>query len=85
MTLLIICLRWSWDVAPVHGGSGSEIAKSGKVYVSHNVTNFEFFYEPFYVARDTVPAHDERFMGYGYTRNTQASKSDSEKLLKVQR
>ncbi|XP_052564198.1 beta-1,4-glucuronyltransferase 1-like [Culex pipiens pallens] len=39
--------------------------------VSHNVTNFEFLYEPFYVAPDTVPPHDERFLGYGYTRNTQ--------------
>ncbi|XP_059482374.1 beta-1,4-glucuronyltransferase 1 isoform X2 [Neocloeon triangulifer] len=42
-----------------------------EVHVSHNVTNFEFLYEPFYVAPDTVPAHDERFIGYGYTRNTQ--------------
>ncbi|XP_065344273.1 beta-1,4-glucuronyltransferase 1 [Cloeon dipterum] len=42
-----------------------------EVHVSHNVTNFEFLYEPFYVASDTVPAHDERFIGYGYTRNTQ--------------
>ncbi|KAJ9597487.1 hypothetical protein L9F63_011647, partial [Diploptera punctata] len=41
------------------------------VHISHNVTNFEFLYEPFYVAPDTVPAHDERFIGYGYTRNTQ--------------
>lgn len=39
--------------------------------MSHNVTNFEFLYEPFYVAADTVPEHDERFIGYGYTRNTQ--------------
>lgn len=62
--------RWSWDVSLSHGGD-SDTVKSGKVYVSHEVTNFEFFYEPFYVARDTVPAHDERFMGYGYTRNTQ--------------
>jgi N-acetyllactosaminide beta-1,3-N-acetylglucosaminyltransferase len=43
------------------------------VHVNHNVTNFEFLYEPFYVAPDTVPAHDERFIGYGYTRNTQVS------------
>ncbi|KAL0273096.1 UNVERIFIED_CONTAM: hypothetical protein PYX00_005853 [Menopon gallinae] len=42
-----------------------------EVVVSHNVTNFEFLYEPFYVAPDTVPEHDERFMGYGYTRNSQ--------------
>ncbi|XP_048511887.1 beta-1,4-glucuronyltransferase 1 isoform X1 [Athalia rosae] len=63
--------RWSWDVSTSRGAGDSEIVKSGKVHVSHEVTNFEFFYEPFYVARDTVPAHDERFMGYGYTRNTQ--------------
>ncbi|KAF5302426.1 hypothetical protein FQR65_LT08515 [Abscondita terminalis] len=41
------------------------------VHVSHPVTNFEFLYEPFYVAPDTAPPHDERFIGYGYTRNTQ--------------
>lgn len=41
------------------------------VHINHPVTNFEFLYEPFYVAKDTVPPHDERFVGYGYTRNTQ--------------
>ncbi|KAL7645136.1 UNVERIFIED_CONTAM: hypothetical protein RMT77_003514 [Armadillidium vulgare] len=41
------------------------------VKISHDVTSFEFFYEPFYVARDNVPPHDERFLGYGFTRNTQ--------------
>lgn len=46
-------------------------AESQEVHISHPVTNFEFLYEPFYVAPDTVPPHDERFVGYGYTRNTQ--------------
>lgn len=46
-------------------------AESSAVHISHNVTNFEFLYEPFYVAPDTVPAHDERFIGYGFTRNSQ--------------
>lgn len=46
---------------------------NGETHISHNVTNFEFLYEPFYVAGDTVPPHDERFMGYGYTRNSQVS------------
>ena len=41
------------------------------MHVSHGVTNYEFFYEPFYVALDTVPEYDERFVGYGFTRNTQ--------------
>ena len=42
------------------------------VHVSHNVTAFEFFYEPFYVSLDSAPLYDERFQGYGFTRNTQA-------------
>lgn len=49
----------------------NENSKNVRAYVNHDVTNFEFLYEPFYVARDVVPPHDERFMGYGYTRNTQ--------------
>jgi hypothetical protein len=59
------------DATPGH--VAQENLKMGKAYVSHDVTNFEFLYEPFYVARDVVPPHDERFMGYGYTRNTQVS------------
>ncbi|XP_032511691.1 beta-1,4-glucuronyltransferase 1 [Danaus plexippus] len=45
--------------------------ESLSTHISHTVTNFELLYEPFYVAPDTVPAHDERFLGYGFTRNTQ--------------
>ncbi|KAK2717950.1 beta-1,4-glucuronyltransferase 1-like isoform X2 [Artemia franciscana] len=41
------------------------------IVISHPVTDFEFFYEPFYVSLDVVPPHDERFIGYGFTRNTQ--------------
>lgn len=33
---------------------------------------YETLYEPFYVAQDHVPAHDTRFVGYGFTRNSQA-------------
>jgi len=51
----------------------ADVSESDETKVSHNVTNFEFLYEPFYVAPDTVPPHDERFLGYGYTRNTQVS------------
>ncbi|OQR67207.1 N-acetyllactosaminide beta-1 [Tropilaelaps mercedesae] len=39
--------------------------------IAYKVTNYEFFYEPFYVAPFSVPRHDERFIGYGFTRNTQ--------------
>ncbi|XP_026840698.1 beta-1,4-glucuronyltransferase 1 [Drosophila persimilis] len=42
-----------------------------EVSISHVVTNFEFLYEPFYIAIDSAPAHDERFTGYGFTRNSQ--------------
>ncbi|XP_071538295.1 beta-1,4-glucuronyltransferase 1 isoform X2 [Panulirus ornatus] len=48
-----------------------EHPSEGTVTISHPVTNFEFFYEPFYVAKDDAPPHDERFLGYGFTRNTQ--------------
>ncbi|XP_057340227.1 beta-1,4-glucuronyltransferase 1 [Microplitis mediator] len=61
--------RWVLDVAPESKQFKNVV--SGKAYISHNVTDFEFLYEPFYVAKDIVPPHDERFMGYGYTRNTQ--------------
>ena len=46
------------------------------VHVSHNVTAFEFFYEPFYVSLDSAPLYDERFEGYGFTRNTQVENND---------
>jgi hypothetical protein len=41
------------------------------VHISHTVTNYEFYYEPFYVAIDSAPEYSERFLGYGFTRNTQ--------------
>lgn len=45
---------------------------TNETHVSYNVTNFEFLYEPFYVSKDAdTPEHDERFIGYGFTRNTQ--------------
>ncbi|XP_042145151.1 beta-1,4-glucuronyltransferase 1-like [Ixodes scapularis] len=38
---------------------------------AYSVKRYEFFYEPFYVAAKDVPRYDERFVGYGFTRNTQ--------------
>lgn len=61
--------RFRWQQTGGPGGT----PESAETHISHNVTNFEFLYEPFYVAPDTVPQHDERFLGYGYTRNTQVS------------
>ncbi|XP_035216751.1 beta-1,4-glucuronyltransferase 1-like [Stegodyphus dumicola] len=47
------------------------IPDSNKLEAAYKISNYEFFYEPFYVARANVPLHDERFIGYGFTRNTQ--------------
>lgn len=62
----------------------TEAIEPEETRISHNVTNFEFLYEPFYVANDVVPPHDERFVGYGYTRNTQVRRvfKHSEKFVK---
>lgn len=49
----------------------SDLDNTKDTRISYNVTNFEFLYEPFYVSTDLVPVHDERFLGYGFTRNTQ--------------
>ncbi|KAG5866935.1 hypothetical protein JTB14_023203 [Gonioctena quinquepunctata] len=49
----------------------SNLNEGPDIHISHPVTNFEFLYEPFYISTDTVPPHDERFIGYGYTRNSQ--------------
>lgn len=57
----------------------NQVNDGSDIHVSHPVTNFEFLYEPFYIARDTVPPHDERFIGYGYTRNSQVRYKINEK------
>lgn len=62
LKLFSISCRWEST-----GGSAQD-----ETIISHNVTNFEFLYEPFYVSTDAAPPHDERFLGYGFTRNTQA-------------
>ena len=67
--VLVKCGRWEQptttaDAAGGGGGGGGRPAISEDVVVvSHDVTNYEFFYEPFYAARDDAPPHDERFVG----------------------
>lgn len=61
---------FSW-LANADGASQSQSPQQMNVFISHKVTNYEFLYEPFYVAYDSVPPHDERFIGYGFTRNSQ--------------
>jgi len=45
---------------------------SNSTQVAFQVTNYLFKYEPLYVARAETPVFDERFIGFGMTRNTQA-------------
>ena len=48
--------------------------EEGPIEVSHSVISQSFDrYEPFYVSSDVIPAHDERFIGYGFTRSSQVS------------
>lgn len=46
--------------------------EEGPVFISHEILdNQTAVYEPFYVSPDDVPPYDERFLGYGFTRNSQ--------------
>ncbi|XP_066966896.1 beta-1,4-glucuronyltransferase 1-like isoform X2 [Macrobrachium rosenbergii] len=44
---------------------------NGTLRVLYDVTTWQNFWEPVYVARATVPSFDERFVGYGCTRSSQ--------------
>ncbi|CAG7785536.1 unnamed protein product [Allacma fusca] len=49
----------------------STYIEEGPVQISHMVDPRMNHYEPFYVSSDVIPAHDERFIGYGFTRSSQ--------------
>lgn len=54
------------------------------VKVSHNVAGRMNHYEPFYISSDEIPAHEERFVGYGFTRSSQVSfQNRDDKLCKL--
>ena len=42
-----------------------------QVNVAYKVDKYQFKYEPLYVAKSHTPVFDERFIGFGMTRNTQ--------------
>lgn len=46
-------------------------AKTNKLQVLYNITTWRNYWEPIYVTKANVPPFDERFVGYGFTRNTQ--------------
>ncbi|XP_050521739.1 beta-1,4-glucuronyltransferase 1 isoform X2 [Daktulosphaira vitifoliae] len=45
--------------------------KNSDVHISHQIPKYQLFYEPFYISLNNVPSYDERFIGYGFTRNSQ--------------
>ncbi|XP_042877311.1 beta-1,4-glucuronyltransferase 1-like [Penaeus japonicus] len=42
-----------------------------KLQVLYNITTWRDYWEPIYVTKANVPPFDERFVGYGFTRNSQ--------------
>ena len=48
-----------------------KIPETDEVEVAYKVEKYKLFYEPIYVSRGDIPAFDERFIGFGYTRNSQ--------------
>ena len=48
-----------------------KIPESPELEVAYKVEKYIFKYEPLYVSRGDTPPFDERFIGFGMTRNTQ--------------
>ena len=48
-----------------------KIPQTDELDVAYKVENYKFSYEPIYVSRGDTPAFDERFVGFGNTRNSQ--------------
>ena len=65
--------KWDYWVITVHWGAYFSYPYKTEVFkfVKHRVEKYIFKYEPLYVARAETPQFDERFIGFGMTRNTQ--------------
>lgn len=48
-----------------------QVSADAPLAVAYNVTKYIFKYEPLYISNSEVPEFDERFIGFGMTRNTQ--------------
>ena len=48
-----------------------KIPETDRIETSYKIEKYIFKYEPLYVARGDTPPFDERFIGFGMTRNTQ--------------
>ena len=51
-----------------------KIPEAEELDIAYKVEKYIFKYEPLYIARGDTPAFDERFIGFGMTRNTQVMK-----------
>ena len=47
------------------------IGQTAQMDIAYKVQQYIFKYEPLYIARGDTPPFDERFQGFGLTRNTQ--------------
>jgi N-acetyllactosaminide beta-1,3-N-acetylglucosaminyltransferase len=54
-----------------------KIPQSNELKVAFQVEKYIFKYEPLYVSRADVPSFDERFIGFGMTRNSQVKSHKS--------
>ena len=50
-----------------------KIPEGDSLSIAYMVDQYRFMYEPIYVAKADSPQFDERFVGYGMTRNTQVN------------
>ena len=48
-----------------------KIPETDELGVAYDVEKYQLLYEPIYVSRGNTPAFDERFVGFGYDRNSQ--------------
>ena len=48
-----------------------KIPETDELDIAYKVEKYKFGYEPIYVSRGNIPAFDERFIGFGNTRNSQ--------------
>jgi len=48
-----------------------KLPEAEELDIAYKVEKYIFKYEPLYIARGDTPAFDERFIGFGMTRNTQ--------------
>ena len=76
-TLLTICkLNYFQEIFKLNQQSSNlteweKIPQADKLSIAYKVDQYLFYYEPMYVAQGDTPLFDERFIGYGMTRNTQ--------------